>query len=68
MKPWGTNLYKLYVKGPLSELKKNMYDDAIDFDMENTKYIQQGLTPIAFAERNLDPEEAEIIVKFVNDL
>ena len=40
MKPWGTNLYKLYVKGTLSELKKNMYDDAIDFDMENTKYIQ----------------------------
>jgi hypothetical protein len=33
-------MYKLYVKGPLSELKKNMFDDALDLEVENTKYIQ----------------------------
>ncbi len=65
MKPWGTEIYKLYVKGPLSELKKNMFDDAVDFDLENTKYIQQGLTAVAFAERSLDADEAENFVKYM---
>jgi hypothetical protein len=42
-----------------------MFDDALDFDIENTKYIQQGLTAVAFAERSLDADEAENFVKYM---
>jgi len=42
-----------------------MSDDALDLDLENTKYIQQGLTAIAFAERSLDADEAETFVKYM---
>jgi len=42
-----------------------MVDDAVDFDLENTKYIQQGLIAVAFAERNLEADEAENFVKYI---
>jgi hypothetical protein len=66
---YGTNQYKILVKGPLNELKKIIYSEySIDFEAEQMKFIQRGSTPIVFAERNLDgEEEAMMLVKHITE-
>ena len=62
--PFGTNQYKMLVKGPLSELKRIIHSEySIDLDAEQVKYIQRGITAIAFCEKNLEQEEAEMLEK-----
>jgi len=54
----------MLVKGPLSELKRIIHSEySIDFDAEQVKYIQRGITAIAFCEKNLEQEEAEMLEK-----
>jgi hypothetical protein len=52
---WGDNQYKMLIKAPLSEIKRNLTSDySIDYEAEYNKSIQRGFTAIAFGQRNLD--------------
>jgi hypothetical protein len=67
---YGTGQYKMFVKGPLSELKRMIYSEySIDYEAELIKFVQKGITAIVFAERNLDgEEEAMMLVKHITEM
>lgn len=54
-------------KGELQQLKKYLISDGIDLKSELTKYLQQGITAFAFAMRTLDEEDADILIKQINE-
>ena len=60
----------MLVKGPLSELRRMIYSESsIDFEAEQLKFVQRGITPIAFAEKTLDgEEEAMMLVKQITEM
>ncbi len=54
-------------KGELQQLKKYLVSDGIDFKSELTNYLQQGITAFAFAMRTLDEEDADLLIKQINE-
>ena len=67
IKPWGTKNIMMIWKGELQHLKKYIIFDGIDFNSELTKYLQQGITAFAFAMRTIDEEDAELLIKQINE-